>query len=187
MKHLLIPVIVVAVLAGCASDPGRRTRIAAEESARLSAPTTPLSSYGKFELKPMAMGPEVVNDPSKVAVAKDLGARVQARIQPVLAQWNAQTSNSAAAGKTLIVQPRAMRIQVFSGATRFFAGAIAGDSSIDMDLELKDAATGKVVASPRIIRSASAMAGAWSVGATDRNLMEYVADIATQYLQTHRK
>jgi len=124
----------------------------------------------------MEMGPEVANDSAKAAVAKDLEARVQARMQPLLAQWNAQGANSVAAGRTLIVQPRAIKIRMIGGANRFFAGAFAGDSSIDMDL-----------AKPRIVRNANAMAGAWSVGATDRNLMDYIADIATQYLQDNRK
>ena len=171
MKQLLIPVVALAVLAGCASDPSRRAKVAEEESARLTAPTTPLSSYGTFELKPMEMAPEVANDSAKAAVAKDLEARVQARVQPLLAQWSAQGANSAAAGRTLIVQPRAIKIRMIG----------------QMDLELKDAATGAVIATPRIIRNAGAMAGAWSVGATDRNLMNYIADIARQYLQDSRK
>jgi len=187
MKHLLIPVVAVALVVGCASDPARRTKAAMEESARLAAPVTPLSSYGKFDLKPMEMAPEVANDAAKAAVAKDLEARVQARVQPLLAQWNAQAANSPAASKALIVRPRAIKIRMIGGANRFFAGAFAGDSSVDMDLELQDAATGAVIAKPRIARTANAMAGAWSVGATDRNLLEYIADIASQYLQDHRK
>jgi len=83
MKRLLILIVAVAALASCATDPGRRSRVAQEESARLVAPTTPLSSYGTFELKPMEMGPEVANS-AKAAVAKDLEARVQARMQPLL-------------------------------------------------------------------------------------------------------
>jgi hypothetical protein len=187
MKRLLILVVAVATLDGCATDPGRRAKVAQEESVRLAAPTTPLSSYGTFELKPMEMGPEVANDSAKAAVARDLEARLQARVQPLLAQWNAQGASSAAASRTLIVQPRAMKIRMIGGANRFFAGAFAGDSSVDMDLELKEAATGAVIAKPRIARNANAMAGAWSFGATDRNLMDYIADIATQYLQDNRK
>jgi hypothetical protein len=121
MRHWIIPVVVVAVLAGCASDPARRAKVATEESARLAAPTTPLSSYVKFELKPMAMGPEVASDPAKVAVAKDLEARVQARVQPLLAQWNAEGASSAASGQMLMVQPRAMKIRMISGANRWTA------------------------------------------------------------------
>jgi len=187
MKRLLVPLGALVLLVGCASDPARRARVASEESARLPAPTTPLTSYGKFELKAMELGPEIVRDSGKVSVAKDLEAKVQARVQPLLTEWNAQGVNSAVADKTLIIHPRAMKIQVFSGATRFFAGALAGDSSVDMDLQLKDAATGAVIAQPRIVRSANAMAGAWSVGTTDRNLLEYIADITYQYLRDHRK
>jgi len=187
MKHLLIPIVAVAVLAGCASDPAKRAMVATEESGRLTAPTTPLSSYGRFELKPMEMGPEVANDATKAAAVKDLEARVQARVQPLLAQWNAQGANSAAASRTLIVQPRVMKLRIVGGGTRFFTGGFAGESSVDMDLELKDAATGTVIAKPRIVRSASAMGGAFSIGATDRNLLDYIADIAGQYLQDHRK
>jgi hypothetical protein len=187
MRNVLISVALVAVVTGCASDPGRRLEVAREESARLAAPTTPLSAYGKFELKPIQASPEVANEPRKVAATKDLEARLQARLQPLLAEWNAQGATGPTAAKTLVVQPRVVKLQIFSGATRFFAGALAGDSSIDMDLELFDAAHGVVIAKPRIARSASALAGAWSVGATDRNLMDYIADIACQYLQDHRK
>lgn len=187
MKHLQLALVAVAVLAGCASDPARRAQVATAESARLPAPTALLSSYGKFELRPMEMGPEVANDATKAAVVKDLEARVQARVQPILALWNAQGASGGAADRTLIVQPRAMGIRVIGGATRFFAGALAGESSIDMDLELRDAATSAVIAKPRIARSASAVSGAFSIGATDRNLMDYIADIAGQYLEDHRK
>jgi hypothetical protein len=135
----------------------------------------------------MEMAPEVANNAAKAAVAKDLETRVQARVRPILSQWNAQGSKSPGARKALIVQPRTVKIRMIGGATRFFAGVFAGESSIEMDLQLTDAATGAVIARPRISRNADAWAGAWSVGATDRNLMNYIADIAGQYLEGHRK
>ena len=97
------------------------------------------------------------------------------------------TGASRSAAGRLIVQPRAIKIRLIGGATRFFAGAWAGESSIQMDLELSDASTGAVIARPRISRNSGAMAGAWSVGATDRNLLDYIAEIAAQYLEDHRK
>lgn len=187
MNYVVIAVVAITFIAGCASDPARRAQVAAQESARLSPPTIPLSAYSTFELRPMAMGPEVAKDEAKAAVAKDLEGRLQSRVRPLFDDWNTQGTNRTGGGKTLIVQPHAMRIPVIGGATRFFAGAFAGESSIDMDLELRDASTGAVIARPRIIRNAGAMAGAWSIGATDRNLLDYIADIATQYLRDHRK
>lgn len=177
----------IAGLTACASDPAARSQVAAQESARLPAPTTPLSAYGKFQLQPIELGPDVARDAAKAAVAKDLETSVRARLNPLLDQWNAQGATGAAAGKTLAIQPRAVAIRIVSGGARFFAGAFAGDSNIDMDLELRDVATGAVIANPRINRQAGAFAGAWTVGATDRNLLDYIADIAARYLQDNRK
>ena len=111
MKRLLIAVVGIALLAGCASDPGaRRETIAKEQSGQLPAPRTPLSSYERFELKPMEMADSVGNDQAKAAVAKDLETRLQAVLQPMLTRWSAASGQRPA--RTLIVQPR-----VTSGAT----------------------------------------------------------------------
>ena len=184
MKRFLSPVVAIALLAGCASDPGaRRESIVKEQSKQLPAPTTPLSSYKRFELKPIDMVDSVAKDQAKAAVAKDLGARLQAVMQPLLTRWNTASADGPA--KTLIVQPRVTQLRVVHGVTRAFAGAMAGDSSITMDLELRDAATGAVLAKPSISRNANAMAGAWSFGATDQNLLDYITNIAAEYLQSH--
>jgi hypothetical protein len=184
MKYLTLSLLAVAALAGCASDPAKRNQVAAQESARLPAPTASLKNYGRFELKPLAMADVVAQDQAKVAMTRELDTKLQARLQPLLGDWNASTGKT---NKTLIVQPRVVGMRVVGGATRFFAGALAGESSIDMDLELRDAATGALIAKPRINRNADAMAGAWSVGASDRNLLDYIADISHQYLVDNRK
>jgi len=184
MKRFLISVVAIAVLVGCASDPARRENIVKEHSAKLPAPTAPLSSYGKFELKPTQMVDDVAKDAAKSSVGKDLDARIQERMQPMFARWSAE-SGGASSAKMLIVQPRITKLRVIGSATRALVGAFAGDSSIAMDLELRDASTGAVVASPTIVRNANAFAGAYSGGSTDQNLLRYIADIATQYLQDH--
>ena len=126
------------------------------------------------------------HEAAKAAVAKDLDTRIQERMRPLFAQWGAETAGASSA-KTLVVQPRIINLRVIGGATRFFAGALAGDSSITMDLELRDAATGALVANPTIVRNANAFAGGYSVGSTDQNLLNYIADIAAEYLQSHRR
>lgn len=158
-------------------------KTAMEESARLPAPSTALSAYGKFELKPIVMSDAVQREAGKVQAAQQLDATVRARVEPLLAEWAA----NGRGGKTLVIQPRVESIRIIGGANRFFAGALAGDSHIDMDLELKDAATGTVIAKPRVSRSSNAMAGGWSVGATDRNLPNYMAEMWRQYLSDSYK
>jgi hypothetical protein len=213
MKQLSLGLVAAAALAGCAGNPSappaaqptaaapaptagtsaaapapapastKMIKAAMEESARLPAPSAALSAYGKFEIKPVAMSDAIRREAGKVQAAQQLDATVRARLEPLLAEWTAGSRSS----KTLVIQPRVESIRIIGGANRFFAGALAGDSHIDMELELKDAATGVVLAKPRVNRSSNAMAGGWSVGATDRNLPNYMAEIWRQYLSDSYK
>jgi hypothetical protein len=62
MSRLLVAVLAVAVLNGCASDPARRENIVKQHAAGLPAPTEPLSSYNQFELKPLQVSEAIAND-----------------------------------------------------------------------------------------------------------------------------
>src|SRR5438046_10513446 len=104
MKRLLIAVVGIALLAGCASDPGaRRETIAKEQSGQLPAPRTPLSSYERCELKPMEIADSLGNDQAKAAVAKDFETRVQAALHRILARSDAARGQRPA--EELSVQP----------------------------------------------------------------------------------
>jgi hypothetical protein len=167
----LIPALLVLGLAGCASDPAKRQEVARTEAARMRAPEVSLDSFDHFELAPIGTSPDVASDPRKVAVAQDLGNRLAARLRPLLERWNA-SAPAATSKRTLTIQPTVASMHVVSTAARFWIGAMSGDSSIDLDLTLVDAQTKGLVANQRINRNANAMAGAWSVGASDRNLAD---------------
>jgi len=85
------------------------------------------------------------------------------------------------------IQPRVVSLRVISGTTRFFAGAFAGQSEISMDLILLDKETGEEIGRTRVQRAAGAFAGAWSIGMTDKSLLDYIVDIAYQYLVDNYK
>jgi hypothetical protein len=176
--------LLVVVLVGCASDPAKREQVARTEAARMRAPEVALESFDRFELAPISMSPDVASDARKVAVAEDLGTRLEARLRPLLAEWNGAAARGAPQ-KTLLIQPTVASMHVVSTAARFWIGAMSGDSYIDLDLTLVDAETKALVAHQRINRNANAMAGAWSVGASDRNLADYIVDIAYEYLASH--
>jgi hypothetical protein len=187
-RHLALAALCVLVAAcsssgsakGNAPAPNaKRVRVAIEESSRLQRASVPLSTYGRFELAPMKLGAEVSADERKVKEAKRLEERLAAALAPTLTEWNARGGDP---GKVLRIEPKLMGLHVVSGGARFWAGGMAGESSIDMDLDLVDVASGHSVAKPRIQRNSGAMAGGWSVGATDRNLADYIVEIAHQYL-----
>ena len=181
-------VLIAVLLAACASDPAKRQEVARSESARMRAPEVPLDAFSHFELAPMGMSPDVAKDERKVAVTEEVGRKLEARLAPrlapLLAQWNA-SAPTGGSKRTLVIKPSIASMHVVSTAARFWIGALSGDSTIDLDLTLVEKETGALIANQRINRSSNAMAGAWSVGASDRNLADYIVDIAHEYLASH--
>lgn len=181
-----ILILLVALLSACASDPAKRQQVAVQESARMRALETPLSTYGTFELLPIAMGSAVASKPEKVEVANQLGQKLEARLRPLLQGWQS-SAPAERRSRTLVIKPTVASLRVVSAGARFWAGAFLGDSSIDLDLVLMDKESGRLIANQRVNKNANAMAGAWSIGSSDKNLLDYVVDIAYQYLVDNHK
>ncbi len=183
MKRRILSMVLVLIsisfFSGCQQTRQSRTDIAMQEAGRLAAPTKALSGYSSFVLEGMEFSKMVKEDNKKVTVGQDLENKLATKIIPLINDWN--TKQVAGSG-TVIIRPVLQSLRVVSGGARFFVGAMAGDSSIDMDLVLVDKTSGKEIARPRIMRTSGGMGGAWSVGATDKNLSNYIVDIAYEYL-----
>lgn len=179
----VVAVFMFALLAGCAASPEALNSVAQTESGRMAAPSRSLSSFARYELKPMVLSPAVKSEEGKVAVAGELEAKLRQKLQPLLDQWNA--APAANRSGTLVIEPQLASLKVVSGTARFWAGAMAGDSSVDLDLSLTERETGLVIGKPRVARNADAMTGGWSIGKSDDNLLDYISAIAYQYLSDH--
>lgn len=176
----VVAILFVALLAGCAASPEKVNRVAAEEAARLQAPSVPLSSFSDFRLEPMVFSPEIRAEPKKVAEGQEFEQNLKNRLLPLFAEWKP----SAASGNgSLVVKTELKGLRIVSGGARFWAGALVGDSFLDMDLILIDAGSGDEISRNRIYRNAGSMAGAWSIGKSDQNLDEYVVSIVEKYLR----
>ncbi len=185
MKTKAIVTIAMMVLVGCAAAPEKLKSVAVTESARLLPPSKPLASYAHFELQPMVLSPAVQSEEGKVKEAQDLEMRLKAIVQPMLDRWNAVPKGDHSG--TLAIEPRLASLKIVSGGARFWAGALAGNSSIDLDLILSEKETGQQIASPRIKLEADAVTGGFSIGASDENLKDYIANTAGQYLLDNYK
>ena len=168
------------ILSGCAANPHTLESVGKTEAARLAPPEKRFSSYANYALRPMVLSPAVQSEPGKVKAARDLENTLRAKLQPLLDQWKA--SEFSGRSGTLVIEPQLASLKIVSGGARFWAGPMAGDSSIDMDLVITAQGTDQQVAKPRIIRSAAAMTGGWSIGKSDQNLLDYIASIAYQYM-----
>ncbi len=178
---LRVAILASLVLAtACASDPADRLAVAQQEAARMAPPDRPLSEFRSFTLAPVALAPAVEADPKKVAQVDVLQEKLRVRLQPLLDEWNTTAPSGQGA---LFIEPTVQQLRIVSGGARFWGGAMAGESIVDLDLRFVERESGREHGRARIVRGSGAMAGGWSVGATDRNLLDYIADIAHEYLR----
>ena len=185
MKNAFVYLTII-FLAGCSANPSRIASTAKQESSRLGVTSRPLSEFSNFELRPMELSAGVSDQKEKVVMAKQLENKLSKKLLPLLEEWKADGSMSRTAG-TLLIQPQLQSLRIISGGNRFLAGSWAGDSLIDLNLKLADGQTGAIIANPRISRTSSAMGGAWSMGKTDKQLMDYIVGISHQYLVDNYK
>ncbi len=147
------------------------------------APSEPFSAFHSFELKPLELSPEVAADKGKKDVTTVVQTHLTNIILPVITGWN--TNPTAENEATLIITPKIESIKKVGGATRFFAGALAGNSYVVMRLSIVAQPGDRVIAEPYFYQQAAAYGGAWTVGATDNDMLKRIARIAADYLQAN--
>jgi hypothetical protein len=87
-------------------------------------------------------------------------------------------------GKSLRVGVKIPDMRIASFGARFWAGALAGNSFMNVDLDLVDAATGKTLRTETISSSNNAWGAAYGFGASDRSLPADMGRIVAEYLAT---
>jgi hypothetical protein len=172
--------LITLLLAGCAASPEKLDTIAKKESMFMQSATEALSNFDRFVLEELSYSEAIADKPEKVEQVIELNKRFQTQIGPLVAEWNTKSAGNG--GRTLEIKPHVQQLRVVSGGARFWVGAFAGKSEIDINMKLIEKETGKIIAQPRYTQDTDPLGGAWSIGATDRNLLDYIAHIARQYL-----
>ncbi len=146
-------------------------------------PKVTLNTFEHFEMAPVAMGAPFAGQKGNEVAKQKLQANLDLRAKPLLAEWNGKSAGNAT--RTLKVEPSIRYIRFITGGKRFFAGAFAGGSSILVNVNMVDAATGDVIASPEFYQHANAMGAAWSYGATDKTMLIRISNMVTEYLRNN--
>ncbi len=92
-----------------------------------------------------------------------------------------QDSGNSYTGPTMYVDVNVTSLRIVGGATRFWAGAFAGRSNMNIDVKLIDAA-GTVIAQKELIGAPNAFASAWSFGGADRSLAQKVGFLLGDFI-----
>ena len=182
-RSALYGIILLSVLlTGCASDPQKHQSIVEKSAEIIQPPHEKLSNFSHFELGPMKVADGIESDAAKKEYADILEKNLSLNLSSLIDEWN-QAPNEAS--RNLLIEPELLSLRIVSGGARFWAGALVGNSSIKLKLNIIDADSKSVIGSPVIFKESNSMAGAWSVGATDQNLLTYVVDISEQYLKNN--
>ena len=83
---------------------------------------------------------------------------------------------------SLLVQANVADMRIVHGAARFWGGAFAGSSYMNLDLKLIDATTNKVVREKTISSANNAWAAAWVGGSSDRTLPADMGKMVAGYI-----
>lgn len=83
---------------------------------------------------------------------------------------------------SLLILANVSDMRIVHGAARFWGGAFAGSSFMNLDVKLVDATTGKVVRQKPISSSNNAYAAAWTGGSSDRSLPSDMGRIIADYI-----
>lgn len=148
-------------------------------------PANALQGYAAYELKAVTIAPEIADKKNADKVLATVQEHVERTLAPIVRGWNATATAADAVpvhADTLVIEPRITTLHKPSGATRFFAGAFAGDGRIVMKVRISEAHGGALIAEPEFYRRANAMAGAWTVGAHDNAMLGKVVGLIADYL-----
>jgi len=85
-------------------------------------------------------------------------------------------------GKSIFVDLKIVDMRIAGAQARFWGGAFAGNSYMDVLLELKEADSEVVVHKKVLSTTGNAMAAAWTFGASDRSLPSDLGTLMGEYL-----
>lgn len=146
-------------------------------------PSHKLQGYAGYELKDVTFDPNLNEKKHIDKVVAKVDESLKRSVLPILQNWN--SSVDAQGKQKIVIEPRIESLHKPSGATRFFAGAFAGDGHINVKVRIVEQPSGKVIAEPEFYRRANGVVGAFTVGAHDNAMLEKVAGLVANYLSAN--
>ena len=87
-------------------------------------------------------------------------------------------------GKTVNIEGKILDMRIASGSARFWGGALAGTSFMNIYIKLTDASTEEIIHQKILTTQGNPMAAAWTFGSTDRSLPYDMGKVVGEYLFT---
>ena len=173
------------LLAGAVAGPAL-----AKDEIQASAETNPppaeaLGQFDRYELRPATLASDYAGHKANQEALASFQRNLDERVGAWVGERNAAPATHSPV-RTLVIEPRIDKIRFISGGARVWAGAFAGSSRVLVALRLVDQATGAVIAEPEFYQHAKAMAGAWTFGVADNNMLIRTASMSLDYLKANQ-
>ncbi len=181
MKHMLcwaITVAMIAMLSACGGQEAQPEQTEAPQAseAKLSKKYADILCYS-FETTPQIAKdyPNAV-DTMQHSMMTALQMKNQFNKVAVL-KMNQKTS-----GNSLLVKAKVNDLRIVSSAARMWGGVFAGSSGIEINLQLIDGGTNKVVREEVLNSHNNAWAASYAYGSSDRSLPDDMGKIMANYI-----
>lgn len=175
----ILAVLAVVALGGCAtSQEGKQA-----ESTVQAPPVAPLAKpYGEIFVYEIETTPALKSDYAEAL--KDCQSTL---VIALLRKNKYKKVESARSSETygkpaLLVKMRVSDMRIASFGARFWGGALAGSSFMNIRMALVDAETQQTVREEDFNSSNNAFAAAWMMGSNDRSLPADMAEIMAAYI-----
>jgi len=175
----ILAVLIVVALGGCATSQGGKQA----ESVVQAPPVAPLEKpYGEIFVYEIETTPalksdyaEALKDCQSTLIVSLLRRNKYKRVEPA--------RSSETYGKSaLLVKLKVSDMRIASFGARFWGGALAGSSFMNIRMSLVDAGTQQTVREEDFNSSNNAFAAAWMMGSNDRSLPADMAEIMAAYI-----
>ncbi len=179
LGRILAVLIIVVALGGCATSPSGKQGESSVQSSPVALLEKPYSEIYVCEIE------------TTPVLQKDYAEELkycQATVIESLLKKNKYSKVAAANGSetydkpALLVKIKVSDMRIASFGARFWVGAMAGSSYMNMRMKLVDAQTQQVVRDEDFASANNAMGATWSFGASDRGMPFYMGDIIADYI-----
>ena len=167
------------VIAGVAEGTAMPT--VAGTTATNPAPTEKFGNFGRFELLEATMGPPFAGQKANDDALRNIRHNINLNLGPYVELWN---SKGAPGARLLRIEPAVEHIRFVGSGARFFAGRMAGRSSVIVKVKYTDVATGNTIAYPEFYLVADAANG-FTLAANDYKMLENIGAIVAEYTKAN--
>lgn len=143
-------------------------------------PSESFNNFQAFEIKPATLPEQQQGQERAIKAAQKIDESLEKKIGAQIKDWTSNTPS-----RILVIEPRILYLKAVGGATRFFAGAMAGDSRVTMKVKFTDKSSGNVIAEPEFYQHAKAVAGAWSFGGADNAMLNRIGSLIGAYIENN--